>query len=88
MSTIENVALAVYISSSGKILGVERVGGATREIADDQLQAGYTTTDGDILQLDVRVTRSRAGGTDCPDCREQMAMRTCYDLSGRRVPCF
>jgi hypothetical protein len=88
MSTIENVALAVYISSSGKILGVERFGGITREIADDQLRSDYGTREGEVMQVEVRVTRSPASGADCGDCREFMAMRTCYDLSGRKVPCF
>ena len=87
MPTLNNIVLAVYIDASGKVVATEKITGS-RDIIENQLDLNYGTTTGDVLNVDVRVTRTKPGNAECSDCREYMALRTCYDLSGRRVPCF
>ncbi len=87
MPTVNNIALAIYISNTGKILATESLGGGSREIAVNQLDSSGTTTDSALLNVEVRVGLVQKGGGGGAG-GELMALRTCYDMSGRKVPCF
>ncbi len=86
MPTVTNIALAIYISNTGKILATESLAGGSRDIPDNQLECSRTTDDPTVLGVDLRVSVVKKGG-DCGG-GEYMALRTCYDMLGRRVPCF
>lgn len=88
MPSISNAALAIYISNTGEIIATERINGASRDIFANQLENLPEPSDAtDILKIDVRVNLLKRATTEIK-CQEYYAMRTCYDLSGRRVPCF
>ena len=89
-TTIVDVALAIYISKTGRIVAAESIDGS-KEIQNNQLDLpcladlnGISS----ILKVDVRVDVVKTGETEIRGgCGEFSELRVCYDKSGRRVPC-
>lgn len=88
-TTLTNVALAIYISKDGEIIGSESING-DKEVANNTLydppRRGEET---EILQVEVRVETRLAGSTGCcGNVLKMMARRICYDKMGRPYVCF
>jgi hypothetical protein len=90
-TTINDVALAVYISKTGRIVAAESINGS-REIQNNQLDLPCLSDlsgVSDILKVDVRVDLIKRSEPEVRGgCGEFSELRVCYDKSGNRVPCY
>ena len=88
ITTLQDVALAIYIGKNGEIVGSESIDGS-KDVANNTLQdpprSGEET---EILYVEVRVeTRAPSRDGCCGTARKLRILGTCYDRFGKPYKC-